>query len=429
MLRWFSGAVVAAVLSVLLVSVAPADAASAAYVLPRRTGVITAPGTPAASANLPVDVRYDAPATSASWQLVPSGTDTVAVEGPAPTTSGSFTINPTAANGGVPIADGHYLVRIVWDDESGTHTTTSSFGVALAQDPPAESLPPNPTIGDMVPSTRPGHYRTAQAYAWTMPRVGFYAKVPDGVFTVRNAAGTTVQSRAIAATCLGDGIYCIGEESVDGSDTYEWSWDGTVNGRQQPAGRYQLTGRLPDRYGRLVDVDLGDFWIRHLETRRASNVSSADALLTSGYTVIGRCSSVTVPGPHGWPGSIGLLSKSRCRSGLGAADHAFQTLGTNLQADLLDRVVRIRVDGYGAPARAGSQGTIVVAVDARRSGPVWRRTAVLGAGLGWHNGQFRDVAPTYGTRLFKLAQARVTDGNRYDLKHVRLVFDYRTWVR
>lgn len=429
MSRWLSGAVVAAVLSVLFVPLAPAGAASSAHVLPRRGGVITAPGTPAASASLPVDVQYDAPATSASWQLVPSGTDTVAAQGPAPTTSGSFTINPTAANGGVPLADGDYLVRLAWTDSSGSHTTTSSFGVALAQAPPPELLPPTPTIGDMVPSTRAGHYRTAQAYVSTMPRVGYYAQVPDGVLTVRNAAGSAVQSRAIAATCLGDGVFCIAEEHVDATDLYEWSWDGKVNGRQQPAGRYQLTGRLPDRFGRLVDVDLGDFWIRHLETRRASDVLPAADIRTDRYSVIGRCSSVTAPGPHSWEGSIGLLSKSRCRSGLGTADQAFQTLGTNLQADLLDRVVRMRVDGYGAPARAGSRGSIVMAVDLRRSGPVWRRTAVLGAGLGWHIGQLRDVAPTYGIRLNKLAQARVTDGNRYDLQYVRYVYDYRTWVR
>lgn len=433
MLRWFSGAVAAALLAALLVPLgsSPATAASSASVLPKRTGVITAPGAPAASANLPVDVLYDAAVTSASWQLVPSGTDTVAAQGPAPTTSGSFTINPTAANDGVPLTDGDYLVRIAWSDDSGDHTTTSTFGVALAQAPSAEPLPPTPTISDMVPSTRPGHYRTARSVVQTMPRVGYHADVPDGVFTVRNAAGTAVQSRPIAPTCLGDGVYCIADEHVDGTDrdVYEWSWDGRVGGRQQPAGRYQLTGRLPDRFGRLVDVDLGDFWIRHLETRRAVDVLPAADIRTTNYSVIGRCSSVTAPGPHGWVGSIGLLSKSRCASGLGTADWAFQTLGTNLRADLLDRVVRMRVDGYGAPARAGSRGTIVMAVDLPRSGPVWRRTTVLGAGLGWHIGQLRDVAPTYGIRLHKLAQARVTDGNRYDLKYVRFVYDYRTWVR
>lgn len=432
MSRWLPKAVLTALIAVLvvpLVPLAPADATSSASLLPRRSGVITAPGAPAASANLPVDVVYDAPVTSARWQLVPSGTDTVSFEGEAPTTSGSFTIDPTAANGGAALADGDYLVRLVWSDDTGSHTTTSSFGVTLAQDPPAEPLPPSPTISDMVPSTRAGHYRIAQAYVATMPRVGYHAEVPDGVFTVRTAAGAVVESRAIAATCLNDGVFCIAEEHVDASDFYEWSWDGTVNGRQQPAGRYQLTGRLPDRFGRIVTVDLGDFWIRHLETRRAIDVLPAADIRTERYSVIGRCSSVTAPGPHGWPGSVGVLSKSRCGSSRGTADWAFQTLGTNLRADLLDRVVRMRVDGYGAPARSGSRGNLVMAVDVRRSGPVWRRTAVLGAGLGWHIGQLLSVEPSYGIHLNKLVQARVTAGNRYDLKYVRFVYDYRTWVR
>lgn len=428
-LRWFSGAVVAAVVAVLLVPLAPADAASGAYVLPLRDGVITAPGAPTAAASLPVYVVYDAPATSSSWQLLPSGTDTVAVTGPAPTASGSFVINPTAANGGVPLADGQYQLRLVWTDDTGTHATDPWVAVSLAQDPPVEFLSTSPTIGDMIPSTRRGHHRDATALIHTMPRVGYYAKVPDGVFTVRNAAGTALRSRTIAATCIRDGIFCIPDEHVTSGDYYEWSWDGTVNGRQQPAGRYQLTARLPDRFGRIVDVDLGDFWIRHLETRRAIDVLPAADIRTDRYSMIGRCSSVTAPGPHGWAGSIGLLSKSRCRSGLGTADWAFQTLGTNLRAALLDRVVRMRVDGYGAPARAGSRGSIVMAVDLARSGPVWRRTTVLGAGLGWHIGQLREVAPRYGIHLNKLTQARVTDGNRYDLQYVRYVYDYRTWVR
>lgn len=431
MLRWFSGAVVAAVVAVLLVPAAPSRADLWFSILPLRTSVITAPGTPAASASFPVRVQYDTALPGARWQLVDVDTDAVALDGPAPTTSTTFSIDPTAANGGVPLPDGSYRLTLAWDDVSGSHSATSPYRIELAQEPPPELPRSARAADDVIPAADEDRRRDAALRVPMMPGLGWGAEVPDGVLLVRNATGTTVHTRSIAADCTGDGIYCIEEEHIAGgnADGYEWSWDGKVGGRLQPAGRYELAARLPDRFGRIVEVDLGPFWIRHLETRRASNVWAADLTRASYRTVVGRCSSVTSPGPHGWAGSIGLLSKSRCRSSLGAADKVFQTLSIDPRADLLDRLVRMRVDVYGAPARAGSRGSVVVVVNSTRSGPVWRRTTVLGAGLGWHNGRFRDVAPAIGTRLTHWAQARVTDGNRYDLKYVRLVFDYRTWVR
>jgi hypothetical protein len=56
--------------------------------------------------------------------------------------------------------------------------------------------------------------------------------------------------------------------------------------------------------------------------------------------------------------------------------------------------------------------------------------AVLGAGLRWHNGTtWRPrPEPNYGT-LGVMLQARVTNGNRYDLKFLRATWTYRAWTR
>ena len=433
MSRWFSGAVAAAVVAVLLVPMgsSPAAAVDAPYIFRYRPGVITDPAAPAAARNLPVWVDADS-FTSARWVLSDAGGEVL--DAPASLTEdavvgwrGAF--DPTAANGGDALPDGTYGLQIETTGESGT-SLSNTISIVLAVAPAAEA-PAAAPVSDVIPSSTPGVRSTATAVQWMSPGLGFGATVPDGEFTVRNTAGKVIDTRHLQPWCPdgNDGIFCLGEENIDTDGTYSWEWDGRVGGTLQPAGRYTLTARLPDRFGRIVTVSLGNFWIRHLATVKGVRTWSAGTQAT--YARVGRCSSVVEPGTRGWAGSVGLLSLSRCRSTAGSDDLAGQTFAFAVDARLIERVVAWRLDAYGAPVRSGMRASLQGLTP---NG--WQRSAVLGAGLDWDNGTTRTSgfgtlrSSSDGRRYLTFhAQAQAVNGNRYDIKLIRTVLTYRAWVR
>lgn len=436
-LRYLLSALGAAVLVVLLVPAGPAQALREGTIYTLRPGVITNPAGPASATSMTVGYFTGEPITGVSWQLL-DDTATVVLEKALPTPApvngtstvvAQFTWNPTAAHGNVALPDGTYQLRMQFTDGTGSYVS-GDRPVTLAFAPPAEPAVGGTNVSDVVPSAR-GNLKSVAQVNSTMPSgVGFGASVPDGVFTLKNAAGKVLRTSTLAPVCNGDGIFCIDEEHIYGGGEFSWTWDGKVKGKLQPAGRYQLSVQLADRFGRLVTHPLGPVYLRHLATLRAQTIWPAAEQVQPYRSVVGRCSSVATPGTRGWAGSIGLLSKSRCASSAGTADQVFQSFAIEHRAPFMDRVVTWRLDGYGAPVKAGMSGTLVMAVSSSsHTGPVWRRTAVLGNGLGWHLGKMNEIDPAIGSVLTHWAQARVTDGNRYDLRYIRTVFTYRGWVR
>lgn len=434
MSRWFSGAVVAAVVAVLLVPIgaSPVAAVDTPYIFGYRPAVITDPSAPAAVRSLPVRVADSEPFTSARWLLSDSGGPVL--DAPATLTAdpvggwrGAF--DPTAANGGEPLPDGSYGLQVELTGDSGALVSTK-VTIDLAFAPPAEA-PAAAPVSDVIPSSTSGVGAKAVTVQSMAPGLGFGAIVPHGKFTVRNAAGKVVDTRSIQPWCPEgrDGVFCLAEENIDTDGTYTWEWDGRVGGTLQPAGRYTLTAQLPDRFGRIVTVSLGSFWIRHLADVRGVRRWTAGTQAT--YPRAGRCSSVVRPGTRGWPGSVGLLSLSRCRSTAGSDDLAAQTFALTVDATTIERVVSWRLDAYGAPVRSGMRATLKGLTP---SG--WQRSAVLGAGLGWHNGTTRSsgfgslTSSSDGSRSLTFhAQAQTVNGSRYDIKYLRTVLTYRAWVR
>lgn len=277
---------------------------------------------------------------------------------------------------------------------------------------------------DVIPSSVEGVRKSAEVVVRTdIP----WADAPSASFVLRNAAGTTVETRAVAAVCPRDAS-CTGD-NLDRSE-YRWTWTGRrADGRLRPAGRYVLSVRVPDGSGGTTTEELGSTYVRHLATTKG--IRRWSPAEQNSFTRAGRCSTVTLPGPHGWAGSVGLLSGTRCRSTTGTDDLAAQFLWFEVDGALVERVTGWRLDAYGAPVRAGSRAVLV-----GRSARGWQTSAVLRGGLGWHNGTTR----TSGIGSWRLdedgnrsllfhAQARTTGGNRYDISFLRTVLTYRAWVR
>jgi hypothetical protein len=237
---------------------------------------------------------------------------------------------------------------------------------------------------------------------------------------VRNSVGTLVRRDTVNPSSYGDG---------GGVDQYEWNWDGTNQaGKVRPPGDYDVTLTANDNWGRATTAPVGSMRIGHLvnqtKTVRFDPVKARNAA----WNVRGRCSLVTYPGPHGWPSSAGLLSDVTCRSRAGTDDQVFKTFFLKRNEYVADRVLTVRIDAYGVPMRPQQYATLLL--DKGRRNIAFRRVAVLGDGLRWHNGTtFRPPpGPAHG-QLATWAQARVTNGNRYDLKFLRAIWTYRAWTR
>ncbi len=169
-------------------------------------------------------------------------------------------------------------------------------------------------------------------------------------------------------------------------------------------------------------------WVGHLANlTKTARFEPQEA--RNGYgNVIGRCSSVTYPGPHSWPGSAGLLSNSLCSSRAGQDDQAFSSFVLRREAYRATRLVSVRVDAYGVPVRQGQYATLVL--DKVGRGISYKRIAVLGNGERLAQRHAYRPAPErargqLGTRV----QVRVTNGNKYDLKYLRVTWVYRGWTR
>lgn len=277
---------------------------------------------------------------------------------------------------------------------------------------------------DAIPSPTEGVRKNAEVVVRTVVP---WVDAPPASFVLRNAAGTAVETRTVAAVCPRD-LACVGDNN--NRSEYRWTWTGRrTDGTLRPAGRYTLTARIPDGSGGTTTEQLGSTYLRHLAT--VKGIQRWSPAEQNSFTKAGRCSTVVLPGPHGWTGSVGLLSGSRCRSTAGTDDLAAQYLWFSVDGSLVERVVGWRLDAYGEPVRAGSRAVLL-----GRSTRGWQTSAVLGRGLGWHNGTTRtsgigswQISEDGERSLLFHARASTTDGSRYDVKFLRTVLDYRTWVR
>lgn len=276
---------------------------------------------------------------------------------------------------------------------------------------------------DVVPSRTPAVRTTAEVEV--VAGLNLSDHPGPATFVLRDARGARVHVRTVEASCL-PAVECFPGD--DQPSAYTWRWDGRrPDGRLLPAGRYVLSVTLPDGAGGTLTREVGPTWIRHLVS--VQRVRTWTPAAQASYSRVGRCSAIATPGR--WPGSVGLRSLTRCRSTAGTNDLAAQTFRMVLDGTMVERVAAWRLDAYGAPARSGMTASLW-GLGARG----WQRSAVLGNGLRWHHGTTRRTALDarwLGTgearRLVVHAQARAAGGSRYDVKLLRTVLTYRSWVR
>lgn len=357
-----------------------------------------------------------------SYELLDSADQTVVGPVAWPGTGDLAVFDPNAA--GVPLAGGDYTLEVSARVTKGelVRTETVAVPLALTTDPPPVDLPSYELdgIGRDVRGDRP---------AWVSVE-GTGEQQYRGTLHVTDAAGTEVWTRTTGPACRPDETCHISDPGDPA--WYDFSWPGTTTaGAALPAGEYHAAMTVVDTWGRTVEVaDVGSLYIDHLETvTTTKRYTPADT--TYAYSIVGRCSSSPKPGPHGWAGSVGILSLSRCRNTAGKYDWAFRSfLLEHRKAPDQQRLISYQVAAYGAPVRRGMRGGIVHDASGGR-GPVWKNIGMLSGGLGWHT-TARVAAPS-GSEAFDsyvaLVQARTTNGNKWDIKYWRVSWTHRAWRR
>jgi hypothetical protein len=89
----------------------------------------------------------------------------------------------------------------------------------------------------------------------------------------------------------------------------------------------------------------------------------------------------------------------------------------------------VKAGVYGKPLKAGMVGGIVYATGLSNP-PAWKSFGNIRGGLGWHDSATYRVPADYQNGSYRLrTQARVTGGNKWDIKFWRVTWTYRAWTR
>lgn len=358
-----------------------------------------------------------------SYQLLDSTDQTVVGPVAWPGTGDVAVFDPNAA--GAALVSGDYTLEVTATVTKGqlVRTETVAVPLALTTDPPPVD-PSGYGLSDIdrdVQGDRPAWVSVGGS---NDPRY-------LGTLHITDASGDEVWVDTTGPDCRGDS--CQMEPDPNEPAWYDFSWPGTTTaGARLPAGEYHAVMTVVDTWGRTVEVaDVGSLYINHLETVTTTK-RYTPASTTWAYSIVGRCSSSPKPGPHGWAGSVGVLSLSKCRNTAGRYDWAFRSFLLELEkAPGQDRLISYQVGAYAAPMRRGMRGSIVYDVSWPASSVTWRSTGVLSGGLGWHDAGRRTVpaGSQTGNRFSALVQARTTNGNKWDIRYWRVSWTYRAWRR
>ncbi|NYI46833.1 hypothetical protein BJ993_003913 [Nocardioides aromaticivorans] len=371
-----------------------------------------------------VDIRarvVDGLAAELSYELLDSADRTVLGPVAWPGTGDVAVFDPNAP--GVALAGGDHTLEVTATITKGdlVRTETATVPLALTTDPPPVDLP-SYWLSGIARDVRGDRPASVSVGGTNDPRY-------LGTLHVTDAAGNEVWTARTGPDCRGDS--CQMAPDPNEPAWYDFSWPGTTTaGARLRAGEYHAVMTVVDAWGRTVEVaDVGSLYIDHLETVTTTK-RYTPASTTWADSIIGRCSSSPKPGPHGWAGSVGVLSLSRCRNTAGRYDWAFRSfLLEHRKAPDQQRLISYQVAAYGAPVRRGMRGGIVYDASGGR-GPVWKNVGTLSGGLGWHTAA-RVAAPpgNEGTNYFALVQARTTSGNKWDIRYWRVSWTHRAWRR
>lgn len=343
---------------------------------------------------------------SATWQVTRlDGTPLMDTPQPVPLEPGAYgnvdvVVDPVAA--GLKLGSGRYRVQI--DTEGRDHGydfvgQTSELVQVDVDGPRITSLTPN--LGTVYPYSD-GHRDSVTV------RVGVEGETASsGKVEVLNSSGVVVDTDYLA--WFGDGE--------------AFSWDGrTDSAKLAPAGQYRFRVTLSDDRGNRSTYTGGAVTVSSKRLVSKVWVKTVTAARSLGRDDSGRCSSLRIPGLHGWRGSVGYLSQSKCT---GTAS-GMSRIAVGLHAARMPQVFRaqsVRISAYGGSSKAGT-GHRAGLLWFTKGGDLAGSAEVLGHRVAWHRADSRTARKVVRPDRWLVWGVTTGSGQRYDVGKFKISFSY-----
>jgi hypothetical protein len=366
------------------------------------------------SADLAVQVVPDLGGASATvdWSL----RDSVA-PGANELTTGTST-STQLANGDVPFSislppellEGNYgLMVAVQANVPGLGVVSGTLSEPV---PLIINNPPTVTME----TTEALFYPVADNYLDTLHYRFQVSEQATGIVRVVDETGHTVRS--------------LGSTAVDAGAWNSGVWNGRNNsGVYVSAGTYRVVARGIDGAGNSVEANQA-VEVSRAKFKMLTSTKTYTAKRTLNDKFVGSCSSLVSPSSHGWSGSLGYYSQSRCTR---TANNASVVIGAHawwIPEAFNGKYGKLKISAYGGGAR-GTRSAYAVLGYIRASDNEFLNRVQFPAGLGWHAGQSASAAPfvrTAAGRPFVVWNLGLSEGSRYDVKSFKLQVDYQALV-
>lgn len=238
-------------------------------------------------------------------------------------------------------------------------------------------------------------------------------------FILRNSAGRDVRHQSVTHRCDRYIDLSCPRGAIYNHEVHPYG----DNNHLLPGGTYQARFVMPDSWGRLITVPLGNVYIQELRTASKTVVVRPKAARLRGQSLVGRCSRAWSPGPSGKAGSIWMASGSRCG---GAADAVRQTFAvpTPVWPDNFDLLYSAVVEADLAPRRG------IGAIRQRCLLPTWRkwRTQTFAERQGRRVVcQVRYSRYLPARRPYTAFRLRASNGSALEVRSIRATYRYQVW--
>lgn len=284
--------------------------------------------------------------------------------------------------------------------------------VASTQEFTVEVVNPAPQIASFTQSAA-SVYPTVDGYRDT---VRFTMK--PAVFDPADAVSLEIEDALV-----GGAVRTLTPVSASAAGGYVFVWDGRhEDGTALWAGPFHVRVTLRDTVARAPEVtaSLSVSVVRkHLETRSwRKTVSAAGSKVAQS---VGRCSRLRSPSLHGWAGSLGLYSNTRCHDTVTASRVSTTHRIAVPAATVYGNPV---IEVYGGSPRLRSTDTALLR--SRIGSSLWTSLAEARSSVGWY-GRSTDAAAISKDRTLTWA-LQVSRGKRWDAKCFRIRMAYRVLV-
>jgi hypothetical protein len=207
-------------------------------------------------------------------------------------------------------------------------------------------------------------------------------------------------------------------------------WNGlNGSGNVVPAGFYLVTLEVTDSAGNVTEGSY-EVELSRAKLKMLTSTKTYTAKKTLNDKFVGACSSLVSPSSHGWSGSLGYYSQTRCKR---MTNNASVVVGAHawwIPEAFNGKYGKLKISAYGGGAR-GTRSAYAVMGYIRASDNEFLNRVQFPAGVGWHAGQSASVAPFVrfdAGRPFVVWNIGLTQGSRYDVKSFKVQVDYQALV-